>query len=175
MTHKTIKKAIQESAELERVREEMIPPPHHDIALCLYERNEDGSDTETPLLSYSRPQDFATNTDMKYQRFGAMTSRGKDGQEYMTCWLVHLYWDGSRDETSARELVLENSAAFGYGQWIPTAPSDPLLEDDFWNEALGEPPNGYWNEDEYGIVEHEPVFKPFDNFARQPYKKMVFD
>lgn len=173
MTHKTIKKAIGQAAELARMREEMIPPPHHDIALCLYERNKDGSDTETPLLSYSRPQDFATNPDMKYQRFGVTTHHEKDGEVYMTCWLVHLYWDGSRDEDSAREVVLSHSAAFGYGQWQPTAPSDPLLEDDFWNaKELGRlPPNGFWLED----YEEEPEFKPFDNFARQPYKMLRFE
>lgn len=175
MTHKTVKKAIKESAELERLRsgEEMMPPPHYDIALCLYERDEDGSDVENPLLSFSRPQDFATNPHMKYQRFGVMRHHEKDGEEYSTCFLVHLYWDGSRGEDDACQVVLEHPTVLAYGQWQPTAPSDPLREDDFWDKKLGQPPNGFWDEDDYED-EGEPSFKDFDNFARQPYKKLNF-
>lgn len=167
MTHETIKQALQESDKVARLRsgETMIPPPNYDLALCLYEREQDGSDT--PFLSFSRPQDFATNPDMKYQHFGVLNQHEKDGEIYVTQSLVHLYWDGSRDAASACNLILENFIP-AYGLWQPTAPSDPLMMDDFWDtDALGSPPNGYWENDP-----EEMDFEPFDNFERPPYKKV---
>jgi hypothetical protein len=68
--------------------------------------------------------------------------------------------------------MVENPSVLAYGEWMPTAPSDPLLEDDFWNEALGEPPNGWWDDDD--VMYDADAFKPFDNFARKPYRKVIF-
>jgi hypothetical protein len=162
MIHETIKEALKQSKELTDMRGDgAIPPVNYDIALCLYERDLDGTDAATPFLAHSRPQDFATNEHMKYQYFGAMKHHEQDGKKYMVCYLIHLYWDGSRDEDSARKLIL-NAGLFGYGEWRPTAPSDPLLMDDFWLSELGDPPNGYWEDSSND-------FAPFDNFARQPY------
>lgn len=167
MTHETIKKAIKESADLQLLRsgKTMMPPPNYDIAMCLYERNPDGTESDKPFLSLSRPQDFAVNDYMKYQRFGAIKEYDRDGKKFMACFLVHLYWDGSRDDDSAREIVL-NSGAFAYGRWEPTSPSDPLLIDDFWDtEELGDPPNGYIEDMDHAL---------FDNFARELYQKIQF-
>lgn len=174
MTHPSIQAAIGQSEQLARIRsgEDMIPPPNYDIALTLYEREADGSDTDNPFLSMgTRPQDFATNPHMKYQHFGVIKSFERDGKTYGAAYLVHLYWDGNRDADSAVQLVLSHSSVLGYGQWEPTAPSDPLKPDDFWNhETLGDPPNGWWD----GYLSNDDSFVPFNNFAREPYEKVDF-
>lgn len=174
-TNETIKTAIGQSQELADMRsgKAMIPPPNYDIAVTLYERNPDGTDAEQGFLGWSRPQDFAVNEHMKYTRFGTMQELKQEDKIYIACFLVHLYWDGSRDEESAIEAVLKASYMFGYGEWYPTAPSDPLMQDDFWDsEKLGEPPNGYWNDDFELYSEHYPKFIPFSNFKRHPYEKI---
>lgn len=176
MAHKTVKEAIGQSKELERIRsgEEMIPPPNYDIALTLYERNPDGTDADQGHLSFGfRPQDFATNPHMKYTRFGSLKTIEREGKSYMVAYLIHLYWDGSRDEESAIQAVLEMSHLFGYGEWNPTAPSDPLMQDDFWDEKLGDPPNGLWDEwYEMSGDDYPHDFTPFNNFGREPYEKV---
>lgn len=174
MTHPSIKEALKESSKVARLRsgEDMIPPPNYDLALCLYERDDDGSDVDTPFLSFSRPQDFATNPHMKYQRLGVLSQHEKDGKVYMTQSLVHLYWDGSRDADSARQLILDGFQPM-YGVWEPTAPSDPLKLDDFWDhDELGEPPNGYWEHFDPDEGEMDNGFRPFDNFEREPYERV---
>ncbi len=170
MTHETIKQAIGESDAVARARsgETVIPPPNYDIVICIYERDADGTDADQPFVSVVRPQDFATNPHMKYQRFAVVTTHEGEGTEYLMQWLVHLYWDGSRDADNARDIVLANADKGGilsYGIWRPAAPSDPLVMDDFWDEDLGDPPNGFWD----GGEETEPLF---DNFARPPYEKV---
>jgi len=170
MTHETIKKAIEASDALRRLRsgENLIPAPNYDVVICLYERKTDGTDAENPILAAGdRPQSFATDNHMKYQRFGVMKHHERDGKEYLACFLVHLYWDGSRDEDSARGLILDHSSLLGYGQWEPTAPSDPLKIGDYWSKELGDPPNGYWDDLQNGFV-------PFNNFERPPYEKIEF-
>jgi len=179
MAHQTIKDAIttEAAAKLQRARSsDALPPPNYDIAIVLYERNPDGSvvDEGQGVVSFSRPQDFATDEHMQYCWFGVMRQHEQDGQRYTTCWLVHLYWNGDRDEESARALIL-NNRPYAYGQWEPTAPSDPLLMDDFWDhDALGDPPNAYWED----VYDRDPDatdgFTPFDNFARPPYKQLQF-
>jgi hypothetical protein len=174
MTHSTIKQALQpdEIAKLNRVRfeRELIPPPNYDIAITIYEREADGTDSENPLISFDRPQDFATRPNMQYQYFGVMTTFKTDGGEFMVNYLVHLYWDGNRDSDSARELILSNPDILSYGEWTPTAPSDPLQMDDFWEEELGEPPHGMWNH--WFDDETPEIFKAFNNFERPPYLKI---
>lgn len=175
MINPTIKQALTQSEELQDLRtgETLIPAPNYDIALCLYERNPDGTDTEDPFLSIGfRPQDFATNPHMKYTRLAAMQEYESEGKAYIVCFLIHLYWDGSRDEDMMQELILNTPSVLSYGQWQPTAPSDPINDDDYWDsEELGTPPNGYWEDVIYGDGQ-ENKFQPFDNFARKPYEKI---
>jgi hypothetical protein len=166
MASKSIAEALKDSEQLKEMRAGQPMPPNYDIALCLYGRNNDGSDAENMVLSFSRPQDFATNEHMKYQVFAVMKGHEQDGKQFMSVFLVHLYWDSSHSEDAVREMILDTDA-FGYGVWEPTAPSDPLMEDDFWDHALGEPPNGFW--DEYG---EEGGFEPFSNFKRRPYEQL---
>jgi hypothetical protein len=165
MASKSVAKAIKASEEVKAMREGQPMPPNYDIALCLYGREEDGSDAENMILQFNRPQDFATNEHMKYQAFYVMQTHQKDGKEFLVNFLVHLYWDSSHSKDEVREMILDTDA-FAYGIWSPTAPSDPLLIDDFWDEALGDPPNGFWDADE------ELIFAPFDNFKRSPYEKV---
>jgi hypothetical protein len=169
MASESILKALKASEEVKAMRAGQPMPPNYDIALCLYGRNNDGSDAEDMMLQFNRPQDFATNEHMKYQVFAVMHSHEKDGKEFMTVFLVHLYWDSSLSEDEVREEIL-NTNAFAYGFWEPTAPSDPLKEDDYWREALGEPPNGYLAE--FEDEDNPPAFEPFDNFKRPPYPKV---
>lgn len=168
MAHESVLQALKDAEELKAMRAGQPIPPNYDISLCLYGRNNDGSDAENMVLSFSRPQDFATNEHMKYQVFAVMKTHNQERKVFMTVFLVHLYWDSSHSEDEVREMVL-NTDAFAYGQWQPTAPSDPLMEDDFWDSAeLGEPPNGFWDYD-WESLEH---FEPFDNHKRPPYEKM---
>lgn len=177
MTHPTIKQALTQSEDLQNLRtgETLIPTPNYDIALCLYERNPDGTDTEDPFLSIGfRPQDFATNPHMKYTRLAVMQEYESEGKAYIVCFLIHVYWDGTRNEDMMQELILNTPSVLSYGQWQPTAPSDPLREDDFWHDELGTPPNGIW--DTYRFGDHEDDednnYQPFNNFARKPYEKI---
>lgn len=147
----------REKIAKQRSGETLTPAPNYDIALCIYERDEEGEDADNAFLQFSRPQDFATNDAMKYQCFSVFYST----EEHIYHYLVHLYWDGTRSVDSARDVVLENAdSILAQGEWEPTAPSDPLTEDDFWSEELGEPL--------FLDRDAEPLF---DNFARAPYKR----
>jgi len=152
-----MKDAIGEAELLKKLRVGMFPPPQFDVAVTIYERNPDGAVSDKGVVSFERPQDFAVGEYWQYARFGVMQHKGGE----MFCWLVHMYWDGDRDEDSARDIVLNSTLA--YGQWQPTAPSDPLLEDDFWDEKLG--PAVYFDNDV------EPLF---DNFGKKAYVEVRF-
>lgn len=169
MTNPTVLAAIHTPHLVDKDRNHAIPPPNYDIAIMIHEDNGDGTDTETPFISFGRPQDFATNNHIKYTRFGILKHFMKDEEHHAACFLVHLYWDGQRDEESAISIVRNNASRLSYGQWRPTAPSDPLMDDDFWPDSLALPPNGYWED-----YEELSDFQPFDNFARPPYKAVNF-
>lgn len=175
LTHPSVVEAVENPGRVDGFRHQngFITK---DIAVTLYERNPDGSMSNTAFLQHSRPQDFAVNPHMKYTVLTALRESPvqEDDKVYMEVFLIHIYWDGDRDEQSAVDTVMNSPTVYAYGQWQPTAPSDPLLIDDLWNhEVLGEPPNGYWDDIADRLDDGVTVGDVFfDNFARPAHLKV---
>ncbi|MGB1285003.1 MAG: hypothetical protein ACPG7F_00600 [Aggregatilineales bacterium] len=168
MTSASILNAMQESEKLVRLRRLIATK---DIAVTYYGKYPD--DDPTPdderiiMMSLSRPQDFATGDDWQYHRYSKVVPRVlDDGTVEAQVYFVHLYWDDGRDLRDAIDLLNKNFIAVS-GEWQPTAPSDPVSVEDFWDtEQLGQPVNGWWRMDEYGLCEYAKGFEPFSNWGK---------
>lgn len=174
-THPSVVAAVQNPGRVDGFRHQWNYITK-DVAVTLYERNPDGSMSDTAFLQHSRPQDFAVNPHMKYTVLTSLyeSPAQEDGNVYMEVFLIHIYWDGDRDEQSAVNMVMNEPTVYAYGHWQPTAPSDPLLIDDMWNhDLLGEPPNGWWHDIEDTLDEGARIADVFfDNFARSAHLKV---
>jgi hypothetical protein len=137
--HETMLTAIRAGDHLKAVRQSRRFK--HEVAVTIYA---DGAE-DTSLVSFRRPQDFATRKAWRYFGIGAEVGD--------ISYLIHGYIDvESTQEEFSQQLV---SIMMGMGglpisyRKEPCAPSDPLNEDDFWDEALGQPV--FWDSDNYEI------------------------
>ena len=104
----------------------------------------DGSNETTPgMMAFNRPQDFATKG-WEYHCF-LFTRANQDQQGKVidqTTYLVHAYVDVPMDQDTISKFLhamcMRDGGLMISHSPMPYAPSDGLLEDDFWDETLGE-------------------------------------
>lgn len=155
--HETMLAALRGGDHLKAVRQSRRFK--YEVVVTIYA---DGAE-DTSLVSFRRPQDFATRKAWRYFGIGAEVGD--------ISYLIHGYIDvESTQEEFSQQLV---SIMMGMGglpisyRKEPCAPSDPLNEDDFWDiDGLGQPV--FWDGDD------DEFEGDFDGKAEAPEHILVY-
>ncbi|PSB25275.1 hypothetical protein [Chlorogloea sp. CCALA 695] len=111
----------------------------------LYEIEVDGTEVETPILGFSRPQDWGDSSRWHYHQCRVQFSYG--GTVYINN--CHLWQNVERNSVEAFQCI----ASYLFMVMMPgrieqLAGKEFLDEDDFWDEAWGEIPPYYESDEE---------------------------
>ena len=111
----------------------------------LYELDEYGTDVETPILSFSRPQDWGDSSRWHYHQCRVQFSYG--GTVYINN--CHLWQRATRNSVEAFQQVAPHLfMVMMPGRIEQLAGNYFLDEDDFWDEVWGEIPPYYESDEE---------------------------
>lgn len=109
----------------------------------LYELEADGSHSDTPLLSFFRPQDWG---DSRWHYHYCTISLELRGTQYINH--CHVWQEVERNSIEAFQAIASSLFMISMpGRTKELCDNTHLAEDDFWSKEWGEMPP-YWYEDQ---------------------------